>query len=84
MPDSVIPDSVVPYSTFACYAQFRCARFPQADFLSSVTARSSESFGLKLIYKSYFMPKIQWINISIVNKLSFWSEYGVLLLQGVP
>ena len=54
------------------------------DFLSSVTARSSESFGLELIYKSYFMPKIQWINISIVNKLSFWSKYGVLLLQGVP
>ena len=30
MPDSVILDSVVPDSTFACYAQFRCARFPQA------------------------------------------------------
>ena len=24
------------------------------------------------IFKRYFMPKIQWVNISIVNKLSFW------------
>ena len=30
MPDSVIPNSVVPDSTLACYAQFHCARFPQA------------------------------------------------------
>ena len=45
---------------------------------------SSESFGLKLIYMRYFMPKIQQINLEIVNKLTFLAENLVLWLQGVP
>ena len=48
------------------------------DFVPPVMAHSSESFGLKLIYMRYFMPKIQQINLEIVNKLTFLAENLVL------
>ena len=45
---------------------------------------SSESFGLKLIYMRYFMPKIQQINLEIVNKLTFLDETSSFMTPGGP
>ena len=47
-------------------------------------AHSSESLAPDQVEDRYFMQKIQNITIGIVNKLSFWLKYSVLLLQGVP
>ena len=70
---------IISYSRFSKYA------FPNFwVFLSFVISHSSESFALNLLYKRYFMEKIQQINLEIVNKLIFWLNYGVLWLQGVP
>ena len=47
-------------------------------------AHSSESLALDQVEDRYIMQKIQRITIGILNELSFWLKYGVLLLQGVP
>ena len=47
-------------------------------------AQSSESFALNLIYKRYFMPKIQQINLEIVNKLTFLAEQSCFMIPGGP
>ena len=45
-------------------------------------AHSSESLALDQVEDRYIMQKIQRITIGILNELSFWLKYGVLLLQG--
>ena len=47
-------------------------------------AHSSESHAIDQVEDRYFIQKIQPITIGIVNELSFWLKYGVLLLLGVP
>ena len=39
MPDSVLPNSIIPVSTFVCYTQLRYDRFPLAMHSSLVTNR---------------------------------------------